>query len=616
MVKKLLFPVLAGAMLLCLPIAVAQALDHWPTELVYYDTGKDAAGNPMAYTGVTLYTPISWPVDIVDTSPTYGHLTGGKAYTYMLDMYGCLVHYWPSAPETPYPIWQAQLLEPHGSAGDPDYVAPGSILRCSTMPDALTVVNGTAVRNFPELNGGGAAGLLEQVSWNGNVVRAWNAYSTYTSPTDSIPRWFRQHHDMKMIYNKALGQNTIIFIAWEGYQTSEAQAKGWPVLEATGWWSPDGIYEMDMQGNIIWKWSFYDHFTTGKEPGKMNVTMFNTFCQGILTMDYNHIDSLDYHPDLGYIVMNSRNSNEFYVIDHDATFVAGNPTLSVRNAATSTGDFLYRFGAPMNYIDPSLPDRDTVDRPSWGANGTVQIWGASCIQWIPQYFYTNGPLMTVPNGQAAGNAGVVEDGYNFLIFDNHCSNNNPLGGGSHVLEIDPTIMSRRVSGGVTAYTRTIDDGAKFTASSYVLPPNAGYFAQLTVGAGLGYGKTRKSNQIVWDYTGNHASTLNSSHNGSAQRLPNGNTLICSGEIGHFMEVKYDGTLVWEFVNPVYNGTPVKSFINPITTTLNQVFRGYRWDTRHPGIKSKVTEYADGRILPEDPRPGRGRNHPVRLGVLP
>lgn len=36
---------------------------------------------------------------------------------------------------------------------------------------------------------------------------------------------------------------------------------------------------------------------------------------------------------------------------------------------------------------------------------------------------------------------------------------------------------------------------------------------------------------------------------SAQRLPNGNTLICDGDSGYFFEIDQTNTIVWEYVNP-------------------------------------------------------------------
>src|SRR5262245_44243265 len=53
---------------------------------------------------------------------------------------------------------------------------------------------------------------------------------------------------------------------------------------------------------------------------------------------------------------------------------------------------------------------------------------------------------------------------------------------------------------------------------------------------------------------------------NAQRLPNGNTLICEGDSGRLFEVTAGGELVWEYVNPYFGGAP----------TNNRVFRAYRY----------------------------------------
>jgi len=39
---------------------------------------------------------------------------------------------------------------------------------------------------------------------------------------------------------------------------------------------------------------------------------------------------------------------------------------------------------------------------------------------------------------------------------------------------------------------------------------------------------------------------------SAQRLPNGNTLITNGAVGQFQEVTPDHEVVWEYISPYYN----------------------------------------------------------------
>jgi len=53
-------------------------------------------------------------------------------------------------------------------------------------------------------------------------------------------------------------------------------------------------------------------------------------------------------------------------------------------------------------------------------------------------------------------------------------------------------------------------------------------------------------KIVWEYRGDGFYTKG---RGSAQRLPNGNTLLANSNSGQAMEVTPEGEIVWEFWNP-------------------------------------------------------------------
>lgn len=59
-----------------------------------------------------------------------------------------------------------------------------------------------------------------------------------------------------------------------------------------------------------------------------------------------------------------------------------------------------------------------------------------------------------------------------------------------------------------------------------------------------------SGEIVWQYVGDPPESFYSYEKGSAQRLPNGNTLICEGDKGRAFEVTPDGEIVWEWLNPM------------------------------------------------------------------
>ena len=59
-------------------------------------------------------------------------------------------------------------------------------------------------------------------------------------------------------------------------------------------------------------------------------------------------------------------------------------------------------------------------------------------------------------------------------------------------------------------------------------------------------------QIVWSYQGNEKEPFYASALSNAQRLPDGNTFICSGskpDHGRLFEVTPQGEIVWEFQNP-------------------------------------------------------------------
>ena len=58
-----------------------------------------------------------------------------------------------------------------------------------------------------------------------------------------------------------------------------------------------------------------------------------------------------------------------------------------------------------------------------------------------------------------------------------------------------------------------------------------------------------ANQIVWEYAAAPRESFFSAFISGAQRLPNGNTLICEGARGRLFEVTPEKEIVWEFISP-------------------------------------------------------------------
>lgn len=87
----------------------------------------------------------------------------------------------------------------------------------------------------------------------------------------------------------------------------------------------------------------------------------------------------------------------------------------------------------------------------------------------------------------------------------------------------------------------------------------------------------KTNEVEWEYMADPPTDFYASFVGGAQRLPNGNTLICDGPHGRFFEVTPVGETVWEYVNPFHH-----QFLRFGRT--NMTFRAYRYGYDYPGLK--------------------------------
>ena len=85
------------------------------------------------------------------------------------------------------------------------------------------------------------------------------------------------------------------------------------------------------------------------------------------------------------------------------------------------------------------------------------------------------------------------------------------------------------------------------------------------------------------YYSKNCTSFYSTIGSSAQRLPNGNTLVCSMNDGHFFEVHpADTSIVWEYINPVTRDGIKKIKVDNYPT-YNGVFRAYRYASTHPAL---------------------------------
>ncbi len=375
------------------------------------------------FDGYTLFTPLS------------------STTTYLMDNDGNFLHTWESSYT---PGASVYLLE------DGDILRPGKT-------------------NSTPISAGGAAGIVQEIAPDGTVVWSYE----YSSNEHC------SHHDVEMLPN-----GNVLMIAWEIKSHAEAIAAGRnpSLLNQNELW-PDSIIEVQptgpTSGAIVWEWHVWDHLVQDFDSTKANYGVVadhpelvdvNFVGASGGAADWNHLNRIDYNPELDQIAVSSRTLDEIWVIDHSTTTAeaAGH---SGGNSGHG-GDLLYRWGNPATY-----------DR---GDAGDHQFFGQHDVQWIEPGLPGEGHMMVFNNGSG-----------------------RPEGAYSSIVEFTPPV-----------------DGQ----------------GNYTIVTGEPYGPE----DPFWVYTADNPTDFNSSYISGAQRLPNGNTLICEGASGRFFEVNSQGEIVWQY----------------------------------------------------------------------
>ena len=519
--KKVLMILVVGMVLaFFLGSTYAVEVFRTKTELIWYDKDKTCDGYVM-----------HWPMK--EKASKRNNYKDPLGKLYLTDMEGYVIQTWP------------------GIANNPKLYPDGVVL------------------NNDQLSSDPKQAYWASMDWEGNKTRLFPAQTG---------------SDSRRIWNKKLRQYTYLdkIRDSDGYSKEEIVAKGGDPALSYGNVSGESINEYDRNGNIIWRWRFIDHVIQDRNPawpnyvgkgktiedypGKQNLfhktdaSAFRNRGEGI-QRDWHHCNSLDYNEDLDLIAINSKNWSEFYVIDHGNTFVAGDLSASIALAASSKGDFLYRFGNPSAYQQGKPP--------GFGTEGDQQMYGAHNIQWIKPYAWERPHSEagdTWPDPAEYKTDVALPGAGNFLIFDNGVY--NPKLAHSEVLEINPYIS------GIERST-----GEPIIGKVMVNPPDAGYKSN------------GDSNQIVWKYKSILPNSFFSQSQAGMNRLPNGNTHIHSANTGHMFQVTPAGEVVWEYINPVssYDDTG-----HMIQTEWPAEYRGREFDEHrsvwysplHPAFQGK------------------------------
>lgn len=123
---------------------------------------------------------------------------------------------------------------------------------------------------------------------------------------------------------------------------------------------------------------------------------------------------------------------------------------------------------------------------------------------------------------------------------------------------------------------------------------------------------------VYKYKNTVPKNFFSSFFSGAQRLPNGNTLICSGTPGVFFELNAKKEIVWEYINPVSDVVLTDGVPPPINsnsafrcTFYADTFSAFKGKTMTPGspIELKSVSYSCSFVVPDT-------TAPKSIGLLP
>ena len=454
----------------------------------FFGCSKEKEGTDDDYTGLrTVGLFINNKTKVFDGYTLFAPKQ--NTMTYLINNEGRIVHEWNASQYAPGQ--SVYLLE------------NGNLLRACMTKGKLS-------------SGGGEGGRIEEYDWNDNLV--WELdFSTDT---------YMQHHDIKKLPN---GNILMLVVEKKTYEDCIAAgfnpSKLQPDIITKGM-LPDCVIEIEPTypkgGNIVWEWHTWDHLVQDYDATKANYGTPRLHpelidCDGDqknLPAFWNHMNSIDYNPQLDQIALSVRGNSEVWIIDHSTT--TEESTGHSGGTRGKGGDLLYRWGNPLCYGAGTASDQKYFQQHD--------------VEWVRPGYPGEGNLTCFNNGLVRGDYSTVDE---------------------FVPDINP------------------DGSYNMVAGSALSPTN-----------------------FVWTYKGTSEKPMYSENISGAHRLPNGNTIICSGTIGRFLEVTTSGEIVWEYICPVEKAGIITQGNLPADDparedeTMNSVFRIYKYPVDYAAFVGK------------------------------
>ncbi len=418
---------------------------------------------------------------------------------------------------------------------------------CPTSGSMILLKNGNLLRlgpreRSPRFHGPGVGGgRLEEIDWDGNVV--WR----YLLP--GMERWL--HHDVE-----ALPNGNLLLITWQHLEPKEALALGRDSeqVSARGFWV-DSVLEikkvLPASAEIVWQWSARDHLVQDRNPLLANFGSVPDL-PGRIDINADHRDrpplTLEEQREREKIERKMRalgySGDEGDEGAKDDSKAEPNPDWLHTNAVAYNAEYdLIVLSTPhlneLWVIDHSTTTKEAASSSGgrWGHGGDLLWrWGNPRTYGAGQdsdqvLFYQHDPTWLV--GDTPGELRL-------LVFNNGRGRR-----GDDYSSIDELILP--------------------------FDPELGFLRQ----PGQAYGPKAPS----WTYSA--PDSFYSEFISGAERLPNGNTLVCSGVPGRIFEVTTEGRIVWEYWNS-YRGER----IGGPSQVRTAVFRANRISKDHPGLAGR------------------------------
>jgi hypothetical protein len=190
--------------------------------------------------------------------------------------------------------------------------------------------------------------------------------------------------------------------------------------------------------------------------------------------------------------------------------------------------------------------------------------------WVIDHSATTAEAATHGGGQSGHGGDLLYRWGNPQVYDAGGANDQQLFGQHNAQWIDDGLSG---AGDILVFNngqgRT---GGNYSSVEEIVAPLAGY--NYTLAAGAAWGPAA----ATWSYTAATPTDFYADHISGAQRLANGDTLVCDGPAGEFFEVTTGGETVWDYVNPFTGTTAQGESAETFRATVSRWMprRSLRW----------------------------------------